>query len=138
MGYRNFVALAFVTLALVGCDSLDADIRETLEYVRNQQKDPEATKFQNVVKCRNGSTVTGEVLGKNSYGAFTGWHKFYGNQYYVVVDDGDNYEEVQTQEADCQKSPEQWRIDVDASVKRAMAESSDAPAGDTTTGDATN
>jgi hypothetical protein len=63
-------------LALVGCNPT---IGEAEQKVRDLQKDPDAAQFRNVKECPTGFYVTGEVNGKNSYGAYVGFKTFYAN-----------------------------------------------------------
>jgi hypothetical protein len=65
-----------MAIAISGCDP---EIRQAEQVVRDLQKDPDAAQFRNVRKCATGFYVTGEVNGKNSYGAYSGFKVFYAN-----------------------------------------------------------
>jgi hypothetical protein len=78
---------AFVLmLALAGCDP---NISQAKDAVRNLEKDPDSAEFRNVRECPTGFYVTGEVNGKNSYGAYEGYKTFYANSAgaHIVDDD---------------------------------------------------
>jgi hypothetical protein len=75
-------------LALAACDP---NISQAKEAVRNLEKDPDAAQFRNVRECATGFYVTGEVNGKNSYGAYEGFKTFYANSAGAhIVDDDDD------------------------------------------------
>jgi len=61
---------------LTGCDP---NISQAKDAVRNLEKDPDAAEFRDVKECPTGFYVTGEVNGKNSYGAYEGYKTFYAN-----------------------------------------------------------
>lgn len=126
MGHRHFTALALLLCGLSACDSLDPQVREALDHVRSQQKDPDATKFQNVQKCNNGFYITGDVLGKNSYGAYTGWKKFYASSVSFVVEGENDYETMQEEEKECAMSSREWDSYMDARNKEYEASTSSA------------
>lgn len=116
------ILFASATLICLGsvaaCDSTDSTIRAAEQYVRDHQKDPDATQFRNVVKCKNTVTVKGEVLGKNSYGAYTGWKKFYASSSSATVEDDDDPDAMVREEAECAKSYDQWSSDISAAAER--------------------
>jgi hypothetical protein len=52
------------------------DVRDAMETVRGQLKDPDSAKFTNVRKSRDGSHVCGYVNAKNSMGGYVGNQPF--------------------------------------------------------------
>lgn len=56
-------------------------MEKTQQAVANQLKDPGAAQFRNVrlVENAKGTVVCGELNGKNSYGAYTGFKRFVGS-----------------------------------------------------------
>ena len=66
-------AIAIVlAINLAGCDG------EVQRAVRNEMRDPDAAKFRNVWSCGASDTVwSGEVNGKNAFGAYVGFRKFF-------------------------------------------------------------
>jgi hypothetical protein len=70
------VGACLVLFALSGCNP---EISQAKQKVRDLQKDPDAAQFRNVKECPTGFYVTGEVNGKNSYGAYAGFRTFYAN-----------------------------------------------------------
>ena len=61
--------LAIALIALAGCSS-----EPDLSPVSDIMKDPDSTKFRNVIEYEN--SVCGEVNSKNSYGAYSGFQDF--------------------------------------------------------------
>lgn len=74
-------AALFGACILSACDSTEADARQA---VAAQLKDPASAKFRNVVT--NGSTVCGEVNGKNSWGAYAGFTRFVATPHSVTME----------------------------------------------------
>lgn len=123
MRHRILFSIAFSALAISGCDSFDPRVRDALAYIRSQQNDPDATKFQNIVKCRNGITVKGEVLGKNSYGAYTGWHAFYASKYSASIA-GEDYFDADEEEKQCNMTREDWSAYIDKKYRSSESAAS--------------
>lgn len=71
-------------------DSPEKVMQAIQDLVRYDMKDPDATKFRNVrlVNYLDGKVVCGEYNGKNSYGAYVGFKRFYGSP--------DDYETLST------------------------------------------
>lgn len=63
------VVVAAMALALVGCAEAEAK-----RAVAEKLKDPSSAQFQNVRE--SGEYVCGEVNGKNSFGAYSGFRRF--------------------------------------------------------------
>jgi hypothetical protein len=76
-------------ILILGLAACDANISRAEELVRNVQKDPDSAEFRNVRECPTGFYVTGEVNGKNSYGAYVGYRTFYANsaEAHIVEED---------------------------------------------------
>jgi len=67
-------------------DKAKADI---LEYVQSEVRDPESTRFRNIVVYHpNGYTACGEINTKNGFGGYTGWMQFAAAQNFAIVNDG--------------------------------------------------
>jgi hypothetical protein len=74
------ICMGMATLA--GCSDLFDRAEQTLidtaeAQIRGQLLDPDETKFQNVRGSPQLGCVTGQLMGKNSFGAYTGWQEFY-------------------------------------------------------------
>lgn len=74
----SIVALSAV-VAACGASADEKAIDAVQQHVVENFKDPSSATFRNV-KVSDG-TVCGEVNGKNSYGAYSGFDKFYGSYY---------------------------------------------------------
>lgn len=59
---------------LSACGGREA--QEAQELVRHDMLDPSATQFRNMAVNNKGGCVTGEVNGKNRFGAYTGFRPF--------------------------------------------------------------
>lgn len=112
------VGACIATLALAGCDP---NISQAKDAVRNLEKDSDSAEFRNVRECPTGFYVTGEVNGKNSYGAYAGYKTFYANSAgaHIVDEDDpadmtDDYVKMCNDEA--YKDAELQRIDNAAGV----------------------
>jgi hypothetical protein len=70
-----------ITLALAGCSQFSEEARaieKAESAVADKLKDPESAQFRNVEPCPdNPIWYTGEVNGKNSFGAYAGFERFY-------------------------------------------------------------
>lgn len=75
-------------VAIVGCGG-DTAIVNAEEAMRSKLRDPGSAQFRNVERCGAGEIVHGEVNGKNSYGAYTGFTKFYSDGVSASSDFGD-------------------------------------------------
>ena len=75
-----------LVLTLAACDP---NVSQAEDAVRNLQKDPDSAEFRKVKRCPTGFYVTGEVNGKNSYGAYAGYKTFYANsaEAHIVEED---------------------------------------------------
>lgn len=76
MAKVRILIVVLLTLGAAGCDS---EVRQAEQAVRDLQKDPDSAQFRNVRRCATGFYITGEVNGKNSYGAYAGFKTFYAN-----------------------------------------------------------
>ncbi|MCP3048346.1 hypothetical protein K6X13_14785 [Xanthomonas euvesicatoria pv. allii] len=81
---------AGVLLAFKGADLLK--IREAKIAAADTLMDPDSAKFRNV--HLQGVIVCGEVNGKNGYGAYAGYKRFYYLEPIAVVDPGTSPDEV--------------------------------------------
>jgi hypothetical protein len=78
---RHYLLLSFVISIATLTVSCKSPVQETTEIVRQSlariAKDPDSIKVRNLVLYKDG-TICGEVNGKNSYGAYTGYQNFTG------------------------------------------------------------
>lgn len=88
------VLLAIMSMLVVGCIEEDKCIGMAKTDVANRLKDPMSAQFRNVKLTKDGN-VCGEVNGKNSYGAYSGFVSFYyvcnklsPKDSYLVMDSG--------------------------------------------------
>lgn len=65
----------------------DRMVSASLDYIRQNMKDPDSTNFRNVFirEFAGGRVVCGEVNAKNSYGAYVGFRKFVANPENVTM-----------------------------------------------------
>lgn len=70
-----------LTLVLAGCSQFSDEARaieEAKSAVADKLKDPESAQFRNVERCPDSPIwYTGEVNGRNSFGAYAGFERFY-------------------------------------------------------------
>ncbi len=68
-----------ITMPVIPADKLDEFVAATKNNLVRDFKDPEAARFRDTfIGSRRGTVLCGEVNGKNSYGAYTGYKRFYG------------------------------------------------------------
>lgn len=102
------IALVAISLSLAGCDlSKEGAIEEGKGMIASSLKDPDSAKFRNVFMIEDKmigdahyGVLCGEVNSKNSFGGFTGFHRFVANFHYskqgeigvsyVTVEEGTN------------------------------------------------
>jgi hypothetical protein len=78
----NIVRIATMMLVcLSGCSlqqptTGEKFAQQALRTVRNSMKDPTSVKFKDVTVIERGRCAYGQVLGKNSYGAYAGYQGF--------------------------------------------------------------
>ncbi len=111
MNMRSCFTAVSVMAALAlstGCDRRDANTRGAERKVASLEKDPASVQFRNERKCADGFTLTGEVNGKNSLGAYTSFKRFWARDYSAVIEDESEPAETQAAELDCHKSNAEW------------------------------
>ncbi|MFC0202922.1 hypothetical protein [Novosphingobium soli] len=64
-----------VPLLSAGCSGGSPLTEETKRYITKDFIDPDAAQFRNIKP--HGRCLTGEVNGKNRFGGYVGYHKFY-------------------------------------------------------------
>ena len=69
-------------MVLAGCSDIFDRAEQTLidtaeAQIKGELLDPEETQFRNVRGSPQLGCVTGQLLAKNSFGAYTGWQRFY-------------------------------------------------------------
>ncbi|WP_206432195.1 hypothetical protein [Sphingomonas sp. ABOLF] len=82
------LALSAVVALLggTGCSPQNDLFERSKEAVRHNLKDPESAQFRDVGRCGASDFVFGEVNGKNSYGAYTGFKSFYSDGVVAAAD----------------------------------------------------
>jgi hypothetical protein len=73
-----------VALFLSGCGGR---IDKAKALAANQLRDPGSAQFRNIKQ--SGGFVCGEINGKNGYGAYNGFRRFYGTEDSVSIDPQD-------------------------------------------------
>lgn len=68
--------IILTTFVLAGCSGYTLE-RNAKEAVAGQMKDPNSIEFRNIVSYPDKDLVCGEVNAKNSYGAYSGYTRFY-------------------------------------------------------------
>lgn len=84
------IAIVAISLSLAGCDlSKEAAIEEGKGMIASSLKDPDSAKFRDVFMIEDKmigdahyGVLCGEVNSKNSFGGFTGFHRFVANFHY--------------------------------------------------------
>lgn len=79
------VLVVAACLALAGCK--DKLVETVKEQAASQLRDPSSAQFRNV--RRNQVFVCGEINGKNGFGAYSGFTRFYGTDGTVTIDPGE-------------------------------------------------
>lgn len=80
------VLVVVACLALAGCK--DNLVETVKQQAAAQLRDPSSAQFRNVT--RNQVFVCGEINGKNAYGAYVGFKRFYGTESTATIDPGDD------------------------------------------------
>lgn len=74
----NKPILLLICVSLHGCTAEKNAISEAKEAAAAKTRDPDAAKFRNVKLCPDDENwVTGQINGKNAFGAYVGFTNFY-------------------------------------------------------------
>lgn len=74
MRRKAWLILVATGLVLAGCDG---GPRTAEQLVRRQMFDPDAARFREVIRQAGGRTWCGEVNGRNRYGGYVGFRRFW-------------------------------------------------------------
>src|SRR3546814_698861 len=90
-------------LALSGCADPTPDpkaglIARARIAVAAELKDPDSAKFRNLLAYPDKNLVCGEINGKNSFGAYSGFIDFYYDNGFAMIADHDSRSEEHTSE----------------------------------------
>lgn len=82
------VAVGLLTIFIAGPTlARQGGVGQVKKLAAAQLRDPSSAQFRNV--ARHGIFVCGEVNGKNGYGAYNGFVRFYGDKDSVTIDPGE-------------------------------------------------
>lgn len=87
-GAALVVAIGLLILFVAGPTiARQSGVGEVKKLAAAQLRDPSSAQFRNV--ARHGIFVCGEINGKNGYGAYNGFMRFYGDKDNVTIDPGE-------------------------------------------------
>jgi len=107
-GAALLVAVGLLTFFVAGPSiSRHSGLRQVKKVAAAQLRDPSSAQFRNVE--RHGSTVCGEINGKNGYGAYSGFSRFYGDKDSVTIDNGDTSRFFHDFPSDAERFDRNWK-----------------------------